>query len=86
VPPGLFSRQYLEEEVFWEVHFREPATLFIRGPENARFPGGVPNPKPYILWCCINIRCWLLVVLLFVFRLEPHYELKPYPHRLGSPW
>jgi uncharacterized protein YjbI with pentapeptide repeats len=27
------------------------------GPETPDSPGRVPNPKPYMLWCCIKMRC-----------------------------
>jgi hypothetical protein len=27
------------------------------GPETPDSPSPVPNPKPYMLWCCIDMRC-----------------------------
>ena len=42
-PAKAYSPNDLEE-AFWEVHLREPATLFSTGPENARFPRSSTKP------------------------------------------
>jgi hypothetical protein len=47
--------------IAWKYNSRKFISTILhspgpKGPETPDRPGPVPNPKPYILWCCMKMR------------------------------